>query len=664
MKIKSNAFVISIKVMIIVLTLVLIFGVSLNVSAVAVSGDHSYVERSENGIKINGGTYRVEETLKKEDLYFGVKYYNDSIFVSTTLQERMTEYALGGSTYGTVPFVMGQEYSGSAHVVEIPIDTGVEIIPWQVVRNGVWQLSNIITIAKDFESHYPEYKVIAAINGSFFDISNDENYGHTSYGAISAFGENYLLRDDIDQVSFPNDGSVQSIIDTNALDKSARPVISVYDENGVEILKKVVGFTNCEPDEGGISVYYGIFDSSHKCQDIDVKNGYIVDGSDAYTVAYDENTYYGKGVITKIGDATLKTNQFAIVSRDSELTDKLGVGVTVRVQYESANIDNSGKNTIYYVDKIVNNGEEQDQVQDAGVLSAYSQYRYPRTILGRREDGTIVMTVTDGRQASKGYYGLNGTESAAQMLYYGCSEAYVFDGGGSTSMAIMENGELTYVNSASDGSPRADGNAMLVVVKVPTLEIETKAKQDSIDFSVNVVKSVEKYSDLYVGVDGKYEKIKSGEKVSISGLDTYTKYNYGIYAKIGDNYLSLPYSGIINTAKHLVEFKGISVRLDGDNYKVSYSLTDIDSAVTSFAIRINGKTFRAKNGIIAIDKEYGSPLWEEAEVVITYELEDVMGKKNPQSMEIRNYGAKLYDASTIFDSIVSELGSYVNNLIN
>ena len=33
-------------------------------------------------------------------------------------------------------------------------------------------------------------------------FSNDENYGHTSYGAISAFGENYLLRDDIDQVSF------------------------------------------------------------------------------------------------------------------------------------------------------------------------------------------------------------------------------------------------------------------------------------------------------------------------------------------------------------------------------------------------------------------------------------------------------------------------------
>ena len=164
------------------------------------------------------------------------------------------------------------------------------------------------------------------------------------------------------------------------------------------------------------------------------------------------------------------------------------------------------------------------------------------------------------------------------MLYYGCSEAYVFDGGGSTSMAIMENGELTYVNSASDGSPRADGNAMLVVVKVPTLEIETKAKQDSIDFSVNVVKSEEKYSDLYVGIEGKYEKIKSGEKVSISGLNTYTKYNYGIYAKIGDNYLSLPYSGIINTAKHAVELKGIGVRLDGDNYKVIgvfYSIEDL-----------------------------------------------------------------------------------------
>ena len=74
MKTRFNVFVISVKVMIMVLVLILVFGVSLSVSAIPVSGDHSYVERTEDGIKINGGTYRVEERLKTEDLYFGVKY--------------------------------------------------------------------------------------------------------------------------------------------------------------------------------------------------------------------------------------------------------------------------------------------------------------------------------------------------------------------------------------------------------------------------------------------------------------------------------------------------------------------------------------------------------------------------------------------------------------
>ena len=129
---------------------------------------------------INQETFRraiIKALGTNKDLYFGVKYKNDSIMVSTTLPERMTEYALGGETYGKVPFNMNEEYSGSAHVLEVPVDTGVEIIPWQVVKNGVWQLATVITIAKDFELHHPEYKVIAAINGSFFDINNTNRTG-------------------------------------------------------------------------------------------------------------------------------------------------------------------------------------------------------------------------------------------------------------------------------------------------------------------------------------------------------------------------------------------------------------------------------------------------------------------------------------------------------
>ena len=80
--------------------------------------------------------------------------------------------------------------------------------------------------------------------------------------------------------------------------------------------------------------------------------------------------------------------------------------------------------------------------------------RIPRTAVGQRADGKIVMLAVDGRQP--GYsVGMTNFELALAMARLGCVTASAFDSGGSTTMAFDGN----LLNSPSDGVERnvADG---------------------------------------------------------------------------------------------------------------------------------------------------------------------------------------------------------------
>lgn len=72
------------------------------------------------------------------------------------------------------------------------------------------------------------------------------------------------------------------------------------------------------------------------------------------------------------------------------------------------------------------------------------QQRHPRTAIGWRPDGKIILVVVDGRQKSS--VGMTMDELAGLMLEMGCAQAMNLDGGGSTTMAIKNR----IVNSPSD----------------------------------------------------------------------------------------------------------------------------------------------------------------------------------------------------------------------
>ena len=91
---------------------------------------------------------------------------------------------------------------------------------------------------------------------------------------------------------------------------------------------------------------------------------------------------------------------------------------------------------------------------------AHAKNKEPRTMIGQKADGTFILAVADGRSiASKG---MTAKEQAETMLQLGCINAVNLDGGGSSTMAIVEGGKVKVVNKPSDGAERKVGSVILV----------------------------------------------------------------------------------------------------------------------------------------------------------------------------------------------------------
>ena len=106
-------------------------------------------------------------------------------------------------------------------------------------------------------------------------------------------------------------------------------------------------------------------------------------------------------------------------------------------------------------------GGESEPVAD----DRFNTNRHPRTAAGRRADGTVILLVADGRNASAA--GLSMAELQQVMQALGCTDAINLDGGGSTAMVVRG----AVVNHPSDnGQFDAAGERPVANAIVVTLE--------------------------------------------------------------------------------------------------------------------------------------------------------------------------------------------------
>lgn len=166
-----------------------------------------------------------------------------------------------------------------------------------------------------------------------------------------------------------------------------------------------------------------------------------------------------------IGEGYFILSAAATAGLDSEFS-KFAVGDTVTL---TATCDDPLLSQTAWAcgggDILVQNGQLTDS---SGWDSAISATRNPRTLLGVREDGTIQLTVVDGRKSSHSN-GVSLKVAAEELLAQGCVTVINLDGGGSSAMSVNLPGDdlCHVVNNPSDGSLRRCSTYILFVSTEP-----------------------------------------------------------------------------------------------------------------------------------------------------------------------------------------------------
>ena len=114
---------------------------------------------------------------------------------------------------------------------------------------------------------------------------------------------------------------------------------------------------------------------------------------------------------------------------------------------------------------LIKNGEFAPAVNTSG----YGVEAHPRTAIGIKADGDIVMLVSDGRQAPVSC-GQTFHMLAEELLALGCVDALCLDGGGSASFASQRENEeyLELRNVPSDGIERTVSTSLLIYTNTET----------------------------------------------------------------------------------------------------------------------------------------------------------------------------------------------------
>lgn len=230
----------------------------------------------------------------------------------------------------------------------------------------------------------------------------------------------------------------------------------------------------------------------------------------------------------------------------------------------------------------------------------------PRTAMGVKSDGQVVMYVSDGRQANVGN-GLTIEELAYHMIELGCEEAWNLDGGGSSQLLARKPGvdqTAALRNSPSEGTARKVANGLLLVY-----DESTSAS----------LKNLHLYPERYITILGEQVKLKAYgsnslyEKISISGdiafsADSGTVSNNAfIPQKIGRSKITALYQGLSAEAE-IETVSDVNIVLPADKWNLSPQSTKKVTAKLAYGKMILDNitpslTFSADEKIGAIDSE-------------------------------------------------------------
>lgn len=306
------------------------------------------------------------------------------------------------------------------------------------------QLTTVSTAAKKLEAR--GYRVVAGINGDYYDTATGIPLGSMMTEGVlrNASSEYYAI-------GFHDDGSTVM----------GKPSLRITAQSDYGRSLTVTAFNYVRQSSFGIYLYDSTFNARATTgtseEGVDVVCS-AVSGSlglnGSLTLVVEQVIEGGKDTPVGAGQYVLSSNLKAAGYVEQLRALQPGERLTLSVSANGSEW-NGVTNMIGALYQLVDNGQ---------VCSGLVNGAAPRTAVGLKRDGSLVLYTIDGRQS--GYsIGATLTQVAQRMVELGCVTALSLDGGGSTAMVATspDSTVSTLVDKPSGGSERAVTNHIFLV---------------------------------------------------------------------------------------------------------------------------------------------------------------------------------------------------------
>ena len=293
------------------------------------------------------------------------------------------------------------------------------VLPGGEVTQGLGKLS---TIAQ-------KYNAVAAVNGGYFDWSGtfligDIRINGTTVGMVPEERSGLINkkdgRYDVGQASYSGTVSING------------QGISFWGVNSPRGKDAVILYNRLYGTHTGTNEFGKEFVIRHNSVAA-INNGNSEIPSDGAVVSvHGQSLEYFKNV--RVGDR-------------AEIIESFGEAIPDNVDFYGAG------------PQLVKNGRVDVTSYNEGIANDIANGRAPRTAVGIKPNGHVILMVVDGRQSHS--IGATLPEMGQLLIKYGADRGVNFDGGGSSEMVI--NNQI--VTSPSGGTERKIGNALVVVRK-------------------------------------------------------------------------------------------------------------------------------------------------------------------------------------------------------
>ncbi len=333
------------------------------------------------------------------------------------------------------------------------------VLPW--FGTDLYSRHTLTQMAED--AQYRGYSIVGGINGDFFNV--DGTVTGMPVGVVIRDGRIICSEDVPPNIGQDKQDSWQTIgfkkDGTAVLDKlTFTKTLTIVKEDGTQSTMEFALF-NRNVTGAGLNVFTEDFGLSTKTPEYPAVVLRILQGE----FRINETVVCTVEKIDTLADIPLEKGKVVICAPYSyeneamvdEIRATLKIGMRVDLKMSAASEWNGVWHAISGPDAVLSGGTVTGN-------PFIKPTNYPSSLVGIKPDGSIVMVQIDGR-GSGGSYGIGAIQAGQYMKSLGCTDALLFDGGGSSEIIAQSDGNFTVLNQPSDGSERKIGTCLLIAEK-------------------------------------------------------------------------------------------------------------------------------------------------------------------------------------------------------